>query len=112
MKGHIITVLTIQSNRPGIFIFDKTIKEAYLIHVAVRNSHIVCSTMTKKLQQCADLKEELIRIWQLKTTYVIPLVLPTKGIITNKLHKSFKLLNLCPALYILMQKAVILILVI
>jgi hypothetical protein len=30
------------------------------------------------------------------------------GIISNKLHASVKLLQLCPNLYILMQKAVIL----
>jgi hypothetical protein len=53
-------------------------------------------------------EEGLIRIWQLKTAYKIPLVLSSMGIIPNKLHKSLKLLNLCPALYIGMQKAVIL----
>ena len=36
------------------------------------------------------------------------LVLSTTDIIPNKLHESLKLLNLRPALYILMQKAVIL----
>jgi hypothetical protein len=35
-------------------------------------------------------------------------ILSTMGIIPNKLHKSLKLLNLRPGLYILMQKAVIL----
>jgi hypothetical protein len=40
--------------------------------------------------------------------YIIPPVLSTTGIIPNKLHESLKLLNLFPALYIQMQKAVIL----
>jgi len=35
-------------------------------------------------------------------------VLPTTGIIPKKSHKSLKLLNLHPALYILMLEAVIL----
>jgi hypothetical protein len=35
--------------------------------------------------------------------YKIPLVLSTTGIIPNKLHKRLKLLNLYPAVYILMQ---------
>ena len=92
MKRHIITVWTFHNNRPDIFILDKSIKEAYVIDVAIPNSHNLCSTMTRKLQQCTVLKEELIRKWQLKTACVIPLVLPTKGIIPNKLHKSLKLL--------------------
>jgi hypothetical protein len=54
------------------------------------------------------LEEELITTWQLKATYTIPLVISTQGIIPNKLHGSLKLLNCHPALYILMQKAVIL----
>jgi hypothetical protein len=39
---------------------------------------------------------------------IIPLVLSTAGIIPHKLHDSVKLLYVCPALYILTQKAVIL----
>ena len=38
-------------------------------------------------------------------TYIIPLVLSTTGVILNKLHYSLKLLNICPALYILLQPA-------
>jgi len=53
-----------------------------------------------------DLKEELFRISRLKTTYVLSLVLPTTGIIPNKLHERLKPLNLLPALYILIEKAV------
>jgi hypothetical protein len=51
------------------------------------------------------LKEELIRICQLKTAYLVPKVLPTAGVIWNKLHGSLKLLNFCPTLYILMLLA-------
>jgi hypothetical protein len=39
-------------------------------------------------------KEELIRIRQLKTTYIIPLVLSTMDIGPKKLHESLKLPNL------------------
>jgi hypothetical protein len=41
-------------------------------------------------------------------TFIISLVLHTLHTFQHKLHESMKLLNLCPALYILMQKAVIL----
>jgi hypothetical protein len=87
---------------------NNTIKEAYSIDVAIPNTHNLHSTITKKPQKYTDLKEEPIRIWQLKTAYVITLLLPTAGIIPNKLHEGFKPLNLHPGLYILMQKAVIL----
>ena len=91
-----------------IVLLDKTIKQAYLIDVAIPNRHNLHHIITKKLKKCIDLKEELIGIWQLKTAYIKPLVLSITGIIPNKLHKSLKLLNLWPGLYILMQKALVL----
>jgi hypothetical protein len=103
----IITNQTIHNNRPDKVMFDKTIKEAYLIDVAIPKSHNLHSTITKKLQKYTDLTEALIRIWQLKMAYIIPLAQFTTGIIPNKLHESLKLLNLHPTLYILMQEAVI-----
>ena len=99
-----ITDRTVHNNRPHTVIFDITIKQAYLIDSATHNSHILHSTLTKKLHKSTDLKEELIRIRQLTTAYSTS----TTGIIPNKLHESFKMLNFRAALYTLMQHAVIL----
>jgi hypothetical protein len=55
----------------------------------------------------ADFKEKLVRKWQMKTAYIIPLILTTTGIIPNTLHESLKLLNFRAAVYILKQKAVV-----
>jgi hypothetical protein len=90
-----------------IVILDKTIKELYLTDTAIPNSHNLHSTITE-LQKYTALKEEHMRIWQLKTAYIIQLVPSTMVIIPNKLHGSLKLLNLRHALYILQQKAGIL----
>jgi hypothetical protein len=38
---------------------DKTIKDAYLIYVAIPNSHNLYSKITEKLQKYTGLKEEL-----------------------------------------------------
>jgi hypothetical protein len=81
--------------------FDRTIREEYLIDVLIPNSHFY-STITEKLQKYTDLEEKLTRIWQLNAVYIEPLVASTKGIIPNKIHNSMKLLYLCPGLYILM----------
>jgi len=52
-----------------------------------------------KLQKYTDLKEELIRKWQLKTPYIISLVLYKTGIIPNKVHENLKLFNLRPGVH-------------
>jgi hypothetical protein len=49
-----------------------------------------------------------MRIGLLKTVYVIRLVRCAAATITDRLHESLKLLNLRHALYILIQKTVIL----
>jgi len=56
---------------------EQTTKEAYLIDAVIPNSHNLHSTITKKLQKYADLKEELIKILHLKMACTIPLVLTT-----------------------------------
>ena len=91
---YIITDRTVHNNRPQIVIFDITIKQAYLIDAATSNSHNLHSTLTEKLHTCTDLKEELIKIWQLITAYSTS----TTGIIPNKLRESLKLLNFRAAL--------------
>jgi len=85
----------------------KTTTEAHSMSAAIPNSHILHSTITQRLQKYTDLKEELIRIWQMKTAYTLPLVLSTAGDFPDKLDESLKLLILRHSLHILTQTAVI-----
>jgi hypothetical protein len=90
----------VHSCRPDIVMLDSTSKAAHSVDVAIPNSHSLHSAITEQLRKYADLKEVLIRMWQLKTPCIIPLVLTETGIIQNKSHKNLKLPNLHPALYI------------
>ena len=101
-----ITDRTTHSSTQDTVILDKSIKETNLIDVAIPNSRNFHGTITEKLQKYTDLKEELQESGNCKMAYIIPIVIFTKGIIQNKLYESMKLLNLCPCLYNLMQKAV------
>jgi len=109
---YIITDRPVYNNRLDRVILDKPSKKHARTHIhththtTMPNSHNLPSTITQKLLKYTDLKEDRFRIWQLNTTYVLPSVLPTTGIIPNKLHEGLKPLNLLPALYILIQKAV------
>jgi len=59
------------------------------MYTAMSNSHKLHSTITQKLKY-TDLKEELFRIWRLKTTYILRLVLPTTGIIPTQTTGKFE----------------------
>jgi hypothetical protein len=47
----IITDLTVQNDRPHRVLLDRTIKEAYLIDVAIPKYHSLNSTIIEKLQK-------------------------------------------------------------
>jgi len=76
--------------------------------VAVPDSHSHHSAVNEKLQKCADLKGGLTTKWRLNTASIIPLLLSTEGIITDRLQGSLKLSDLRTAQYIVMQIAAIL----
>jgi len=44
--------------------FDKTIKETFLIDAAIPSSRSLLGTITEKLQKHTDLKGKLSRVWQ------------------------------------------------
>jgi hypothetical protein len=71
--------------------FDKTIHAAHSVDTAILNSHNNHSSITKKLQKYADLKE-LTRTWKLNAVYITPLGIPTNVIIADKSHEILKLL--------------------
>ena len=76
---------------------NKTVKEAYLIAVVIPSRHNLSTTITEKLHNYVELKEELARTWKLNAVYRIPLELSTKFIMPKKLCDSLN--NLRPALY-------------
>jgi len=103
-------VRTIHNYTLVVVILDKTIREACIINVAIPNIHNLHGTVVEKLQKYTDLKEELLRVKATENGVynTISAVLPTTGIIPNKVHENLKLLSHHPALYILMLEAVML----
>ena len=73
----IITDRTVHNNKPDIIILHTSTKAASSIDVAIPQSQLH-SSITEKLHKYADLKEELIRMWQLYADYTIALVLFTR----------------------------------
>jgi hypothetical protein len=76
-----LTDWTIHNNRADIVMLNTTIKQAYLIDVAIPNSHNLHSSINEKQLKYRDLKEGLIRIQPLKTAYIILLVYPQQALI-------------------------------
>jgi hypothetical protein len=67
--------LSTATDRTQLLCLIKTTKETRSVDVAVPNSHTLHSTITEKLQKYAELKEEIIIMWQLAAAGIAPLML-------------------------------------
>ena len=76
--------LAIPNNRREIVITDKTIKQAHFLDVATSDSLKLHGIINEKLPKPKDVKN-LINIWQLKTSCVIPLAPLYQNIYTKAL---------------------------
>jgi hypothetical protein len=61
ITGPITTDQSVLPNRPDIFMLDGNTKEAYLLHVAISNSHTLYSIIMEKFQKCTDLAQQITR---------------------------------------------------
>ena len=104
----IITDRTIHNNRPDIVLKDQLTKTTYLIDIAVPNTHNVQKTIQEKFQKYSDLRAEILRIWNMESVYIVPVVMSSTGVIPFSLHHSINTLKLRKTIYVQLQKAVLL----
>ncbi|KAL0810285.1 hypothetical protein ABMA28_010444 [Loxostege sticticalis] len=104
----ILTDKTTHFNRPDITLQDKDNHTAYIIDIAIPNTHNLQSTIAEKISKYTDLKDEIKRMWRLTEVFIVPIVLSTTGVIPKQLHQSLSTLNIPHLTYISLQKAVIL----
>ena len=104
----ILTDKTIPFNRPDITFMNKKTKKAFLIDIAVMNTHNLVKTITDNQNKYQELVNEICAMWKQNTDQVIPLATSSTGVIPKSLPQSLRRLNLHPNTYIQMQKSVIL----
>ena len=82
-------------------------KNAFLIDIAVPNTHNLAKTVTEKRNKYLELANEICAMWKQKAAQMIPIVISTR-VIPKSLSRSLTRLNLHPNTYIQLQKSVIL----
>jgi hypothetical protein len=85
----ILTDIHIKHNRPDIIILNKQQKQAYLLDIAVSNSHNITQTYNTKIS-------------------ILPLVISATGIVPQSLFKNLKILDLDNTLVVEIQKGILL----
>jgi hypothetical protein len=83
-----LTVLTdihIQHNRPDIIILNKQQKQAYLLDIAVPNSHNITQTYNTKINKHLELSVAMRNLWSLKKNSILPLIISATRIVPQSL---------------------------
>jgi len=86
----------------------KITKNTFLIDIAVPDTHNLAKTITDKQNKYKELANEICAVWKQKAAQVIPIVIPSTGVIPKSLSQCLTRLNLHPNTYIQLQKSVIL----
>ena len=95
-------------NGPDITFMNKKTKNAFLIDIAVPNTHNHAKRITDKQNKYQELANEICAMWKQNAAQVIPIVVSTMGVIPKSLPQSLKRLNLHSNTYRQIQKSVIL----
>jgi hypothetical protein len=107
----ILTVLTdihIQHNRPDIIILNKQQKQAYLLDIAVPNSHNITQTYNTKINKYLELSVAMRNLWCLEKISILPFIISATGIVPQSLFKNLKILDLENTLVVAIQKGILL----
>ena len=79
---YIQTDKQVLANQPDIVIIDKDKKQATIIDIAIPNDYNIQDKEKEKVQKYQPLREELERIWKVKTK-VVPVVVGSLGALTS-----------------------------
>jgi hypothetical protein len=115
----VLTDIHIQHNRPDIIILNKQQKQAYLLDIAVPNSHNITQTYNTKINKYLELsvamrnlwsleKVAMRNLWSLEKNSVLPLIISATGIVPQSLFKNLKILDLENKLVVEIQKGILL----
>jgi hypothetical protein len=100
----VLTDIHIQHNRPDIIILNKQQKQAYLLDIAVPNSHNITQTYNTKINKYLELSVAMRNLWSLEKVSILPLIISA----TQSLFKNFKILDLENTLVVEIQKGILL----
>jgi hypothetical protein len=105
----VLTDIHIQHNRPDIIIFNKQQKQAYLLDIAVPNSHNITQTYNTKINKYLELSVAMRNLWSLENISILPhIVISARGIVPQSLFKNLKILDLGNTLVVEIQKGILL----
>ena len=83
----------IEHRRPDIVVVDKAVNKCYIIDVAIPGDQNLVKKKCEKLNNYAELRLEIARLWN-KETVVVPIIIGALGSVPKDIHHYLKLLDI------------------
>jgi hypothetical protein len=96
------------SNDTNNNILNKQQKKAYLLDIAVPNSHNITQRSNTKINKYLELSVAMRNFWSLEKNSILPLIISATGIVPQSLFKNLKILDLGNTLVVEIQKGILL----
>jgi hypothetical protein len=103
----VLTDIHIKHNRPDIINLNKQQKQAYLLDIAVPNSHNITQTYNTKINKYLELSVAMRNLWCLEKISILPLIISATGIVPQSLFKKLKILDLENTLVVEIQNSIL-----
>jgi hypothetical protein len=87
---------------------SKQQKQAYLLDIAVPNSHNITQTYNTKINKYLELSVAMRNLWCLEKISILPFIISATGIVPQSLFKNLKILDLDNKLVVEIQKGILL----
>ena len=95
----------IEVRRPDILLVDKRSKEVKIIYVAVSGDSRVKEKKLEEIEKYQILREEIRIVWQMNNVTVIPVVVGTLGVISDKFERFMEKLGVKVVMEIIQKTA-------
>ncbi|CAH2094526.1 unnamed protein product [Euphydryas editha] len=105
----IATDRTILANKPDIVVMDRAQSRVFLVDITIPHDENLVKAETEKKRKYLDLAHEIVDMWGVESTEIIPIVISANGLIPVSLAHHLRQLGICDgSLAARMQKAVLL----
>ncbi|CAH2093698.1 unnamed protein product [Euphydryas editha] len=105
----IATDRTILANKPDIVVMDRAQSRVFLVDITIPHDENLVKAETEKKRKYLDLAHEIVDMWGVESTEIIPIVISANGLIPVSLAHHLRQLGIRDgSLAARMQKAVLL----
>jgi hypothetical protein len=84
----------VKHRKPDIIVINKLEKKCFIIDIAIPGDSRVKKKEEEKIKKYQELKQEMMRLWRLKSILIIPVVVGALGAVSMNVSKWLEKLNI------------------